>query len=121
MEAEIFALSATGPLPMPVRDEEKSVGRSSDGGLYGLSPRSMSGTSPRLAGTSPKKDPIAPYQALPVTADAITEHLTEELPVIDRGNMTQEVGNTRVADVIEQPCHCPTTPLVQQARQNSLN
>lgn len=46
----------------------------------------------KLSGASPRKgDAVAPYQALPVTGDLITEHLTPELPVIDHANLTPEV------------------------------
>jgi len=46
----------------------------------------------KLSGASPRKgDAVAPYQALPVTGDLITEHLTPELPVIEHADLTPEV------------------------------
>lgn len=92
MQQEIFAL-ASQPLPVPVVSND---GKAADDilldkentGIQGQSPRSWNGS---IAGSSPRKDPVAPYQALPVTPQTITEHLTPALPVIDRGSMSQEV------------------------------
>ena len=93
MQEEIVALSSQ-PVPIPILvHDDKAAGddifANVDSGIYGQSPRSWGGS---IAGGSPKKDPVAPYQALPVTAQTITEHLTPALPVIDRGNMTDEVN-----------------------------
>lgn len=91
--AEIFTLSASSPLPIPVGRGDKghtngvNHDKENGGGLYGVSPPVL-GTSP--LGTSPR-EPIAPYQALPVTAVTITEHITPALPVLEPSKMTHEV------------------------------
>lgn len=90
MNGEILALSAALPLPIPVgRDEKVHAERlkeeKENGVLFGQSP-------PRPAGSSPRSQPIAPYQALPITASVITEHITPALPVIDHTRMSQEVS-----------------------------
>ena len=86
--AEIIALSASSPLPIPVGREDKGLenGHSDEkeNGIFGQSPSS-------LAGSSPRELPF-PYQALPVTAATITEHLTDALPIIEQAQMTHEVG-----------------------------
>lgn len=79
MESEIIALSTSGALPIPVHGPRGESPPSTP--LLGGSP---SGLSPRVSG-------IAPYQALPVTAQAITEHLTAALPIIEHQNLSQEV------------------------------
>ncbi len=86
LPAEIYALAGSSPLPIPVGGRE----------LAGSSPPrcyDVLGSSPpvELFGTSPRREPCAPYQALPVTAQCITEHLTPALQVIDGSMMTPEV------------------------------
>jgi hypothetical protein len=86
LPAEIYALAGSSPLPIPVGGRE----------LAGSSPPrcyDVLGSSPpvELFGTSPRREPCAPYQALPVTAQCITEHLTPALQVIDGSTMTPEV------------------------------
>ena len=89
MNAEILALSASAPLPIPVGLENKAnangVEDEKENGLYGLSPRS-------LQGTSPSREPIAPYQALPVMAATITHNMTAALPVFEPSEMSHEVN-----------------------------
>jgi hypothetical protein len=88
--AEIMALAASSPLPVPVGREANGVENgNSENGIYGLSPTS-------LQGTSPVKLPF-PYQALPVTSAVITEHLTPALPVIEPSTLSHEVGLEPIA------------------------
>ena len=85
---EILTLSASSPLPVPVGREPKGLDNGVDdkeNEIFGLSPTSLSGT-------SPIREPIVPYQALPVTAAIITEHLTDALPVMEPTEMTHEVS-----------------------------
>jgi len=81
MESEILALSSSGPLPIPIGGDGRN--RDDENGVAGYSPR--------LLGASPTREPIAPYQALPVTAQLITEHITPALPVIDHSKLTEGV------------------------------
>lgn len=37
-------------------------------------------------------EPVAPYQALPVSGDLITHNITPALPVIEGNELSQEVG-----------------------------
>lgn len=85
---EILNLSASSPLPIPVGRAQDKAGADGDVDKE----NGLSGFSPRLAGTSPSREPIAPYQALPVTSATITENYTPALPVIDQEHMTPEVS-----------------------------
>ena len=89
MDAEILVLSASLPMPIPVGRENKAnsndVDDEKENGVYGLSPRALLGTSPTL-------EPIAPYQALPLTAATITHNMTAALPVFEPSEMTHEVS-----------------------------
>lgn len=91
--AEIIALSASSPLPIPVGRENKGLqnGHSDEkeNGVFGQSPSSLQGTSPR--------ELPFPYQALPVTTATITEHLTPALPVIEPSTLSHEVSLDTVA------------------------
>jgi hypothetical protein len=91
--AEIMALSASSPLPVPIGREDKGLenghSEEKENGVYGQSPSSLQGTSPR--------ELPFPYQALPVTTATITEHLTPALPVIEPSQMSHEVGLERFA------------------------
>jgi hypothetical protein len=91
--AEIIALAASSPLPIPVGRAEKGLENGDndekENGVFGQSPSSLQGTSPR-------EIPF-PYQALPVTTATITEHLTPALPVIEPSTMSHEVGLETVA------------------------
>lgn len=96
MDAKILALSIAEPLPIPVGSERKVNGvedgedRESD----------LLGQSPRLLGSSPSKEPIAPYQALPVCAQTITEHITPALPVVDHSKLSKEVRCANVPSML---------------------
>lgn len=86
---EIIALSSSSPLPVPVNGNQMNGVEDGDH-VNGHSPNSLG-----LLGASPRKGDqiaVAPYQALPVTAATITEHITPALPVIEHGTMSQEVG-----------------------------
>ena len=91
MNTEILALSAAAPLPIPVGREDKGHAN----GINEDKENGLLGQSPRLAGSSPRSQPVAPYQALPVTAATISEHITAALPVIDHAKLTQEVSLPR--------------------------
>jgi hypothetical protein len=96
--AEILALSASSPLPIPVGREEKGVGNGhsdeKENGVFGQSPSSLQGTSPR--------ELPFPYQALPVTSFVITEHLTPALPVIEPSSLSHAVGLETVAAALNR-------------------
>jgi len=91
--AEIIALAASSPLPIPVGRDNKGLERGNsdekENGVFGMSPRSLQGSSPQ--GSSPRELPF-PYQALPVTTATITEHLTPALPVIECSTLSHEVS-----------------------------
>jgi hypothetical protein len=91
--AEIIALSASSPLPIPVGREDRGLERGhsdeKENGVFGQSPTSLQGSSPR--------ELPFPYQALPVTTATITEHLTPALPVIEPSTLSHEVSQVTVA------------------------
>lgn len=81
---EILSLSLSDPLPVPV----------ANGGAVanGLDHKIVNTLGSSPTGASPLKNPVAPYQALPITPQIITENITPALPVFDRSKMTQEVS-----------------------------
>lgn len=81
-------LAVSSPLPKPVgsRDGKAEARGESTDKENGLQAPALQ-PAPRAA----MEAVSAAYQALPVTANAITQHLTPALPVIEHGKLTAEV------------------------------
>lgn len=77
----VVALSSAGSLPTPVGQPAPSL-------------RSPSKAHASTAQNSLREpdEPSVPYQARPVTSAVITHNLTPPLPVMEPGEMTQQVG-----------------------------
>ena len=99
MEGQLAAdiVKLPGELPLPPIDvskaQEQGNGVAEHKGL-GYSGTENGGFEmpSKLQGASPRKgDAVAPYQALPVTSEVITEHLTPALPVLEPSELEPEV------------------------------
>jgi hypothetical protein len=92
MESEILALSTACPIPIPVNKQ-------GDKGIDAEDDYYVNGSSPPVSARR-LTEPIAPYQAMPVTfeaaepSDLITRNLTPALPVIE-GELDHEVCTER--------------------------
>lgn len=83
---QILPLSTYQHPPVPVERQGKAAQAPSR-------QQGQSARSPEPAGQhEEREEPIAPYQALPVSGTTITHNITPALPVIEESELSQEVG-----------------------------
>eukprot|EP00887_Chlorella_sp_A99_P006485 scaffold3.g6485.t1 len=89
---QILPLSTFQRLPVAVERQGKQLAE----------PRREAGSHLQPLETPREADePIAPYQALPVSGATITHNITTALPVIEQGELSQEELEARVNKVVE--------------------
>lgn len=92
LNSEIIQL--TGNLPLPELNVKRQPSDSLDGDPVSVSSGEQEPSFMRpnkLQGASPRKGDGGPYQALPVTGELITQHLTPALSVLDLSECTADV------------------------------
>lgn len=89
MEQQIVSLATQCHMPVPVERQGKGAPRENSTDKENLL---ESQSSQQQAPKQKRAEPIAPYQALPVTADSvITHNITPALPVIEEHELSPEV------------------------------